>query len=278
MDRSVRAWWADGGVRVLWVEAAGVIAETARRHGVTPATEDGLLRELVLANLLLAAWVKGEERVTLQVRGLAPAFSFYGEVDAAGAFRGRMTPTHAIGVDGLATAQMLTIKYDAVRELYRGQTAFEQESLELAFERHLRTSDQVDVAVSLRADGRAVLLERMPEEPGRPTLDRQAWTELRLVLDADPLLDLPEPTVGATSMWRGAPLRVLDVTPLAFRCRCSDEKVHEMLATLGRDALLAMADEDHGAEIACHFCAEKRKVDEPTLRVIAASVSLTDEH
>ncbi|MFM2162008.1 MAG: hypothetical protein RLZZ383_1520 [Pseudomonadota bacterium] len=278
MDRSVRAWWADGGVRVVWVEARGVIAETARRHGVTPGTEAGLLRELVLANLLLAAWVKGEERATLQVRGLAPTFSFYGEVDAAGAFRGRMTPGHAIGVEGLATAQMLTIKYDAVRELYRGQTAFEQDTLELAFERHLRTSDQVDVAVSLREDGRAVLLERMPDEPGRPTLDREAWTALRLALDADPFVDVPTPEVGATAMWRGATLRVLEVTPLVFRCRCSDEKVHEMLATLGRDALLAMADEDHGAEIACHFCAETRQVDEPTLRAIAASVLLTDEH
>ena len=278
MDRSVRAWWADGGVRVLWVEASGVIAEVARRHAIDAETERGLLRELVLANLLLAAWVKGEERATLQVRGLTPAFSFYGEVDASGAFRGRMTPSEAVATDGLTTAQMLTIKYDAAHELYRGQTAFAQMSVELAFERHLRTSDQVDVAVSLRSDGRAVLLERMPEEPGRPTFDRDAWTALRLALDADPFTDLPAPEVGAESVWRGQPMRVLASTPLAFRCRCSDERVHEMLVSLGRDTLLTMADEDHGAEVACHFCGERRQVDEPTLRLLAASARLTQEH
>lgn len=48
--------------------------------------------------------------------------------------------------------------------------------------------------------------------------------------------------------------KVLEESPLAFKCDCSKERFAEGLASLGKDEIQAIIDEDHGAEVTCQFC------------------------
>ena len=45
-----------------------------------------------------------------------------------------------------------------------------------------------------------------------------------------------------------------------------------MLIGLGAPSLREMADEDHGAEVTCHFCMQARQFTEDELRQMAALV------
>ncbi|HMV69966.1 MAG TPA: Hsp33 family molecular chaperone HslO, partial [Myxococcota bacterium] len=91
----------------------------------------------------------------------------------------------------------------------------------------------------------------------------EAWGPLRArAAHADPLDVIARARVG------DAEVRWLEERPLTWRCRCSDEAVRGMLAGLGADALRELADEDHGAEITCHFCNEVRTLSEAELRAL----------
>lgn len=258
-DRMVRGQVS--GARVLAVDASEAAAETARRHGLELGAATRAA-ELVVANLLLAAWIKGEERSTLQVAG--EGWSFYGEIDAEGRLRARLQPASLILPRPAFDGTMLVLKYDAVRELYRGTTTFRQATVEGALQRHLAQSDQVEVGLCVRVDERGasgLLVERLPDSVGFVSLDDVAWASLRLrvpqvhpqdVLTAGHLADLP--------------VEWLEERPIVWRCRCSDDAVRTMLMSLGDETLRELVEEDHGAEVTCHFCNTVRRFGESELR------------
>ena len=48
--------------------------------------------------------------------------------------------------------------------------------------------------------------------------------------------------------------RILERTPLMYRCTCSRERMEKALISLGKKDLQSLIDEDKGAELVCHFC------------------------
>lgn len=273
-DELVRAWVADGSARALVAECTELLAETVARHGLAGEAVE-LTGDLIVANVLLGAWIKGAERLSLQLQTEQPSASFFGEIDAEGQFRARVrcSPRASATVNGM----MLAIKYDDRTELYRGVTALEHDTVEAALQRHLVQSDQVIAIVRIHAgaDGRAVglMVERMPVEPGRPSLDDPEWEALRSFIASAPADDVASLIDGVVFGALGAhEVEAIDARPLVWRCRCSDLGVRQMLTGLGAPSLREMADEDHGAEVTCHFCMQARQFSEGALLEMAALV------
>ncbi len=270
-DRLTVAMLWNDQARLLWVVASDAASELVDRHTLTGRA--ALLgAELAVANMLMSAWIKGDERVTLQVQAESPKLSFFGETDAQGAFRGQLTPNRIPGVGRTIDGMLLAIKADGEREMYRGVSAIQGETIASALERHLRTSDQVSALVRIDANqgGRVLglMIERVPGATGAAELTEaefvQATSRIR-AMDAERLAT--ELSMGKID---GQPIDVLDIRTLRFRCRCSDDRVDSMLASVGATELQAMIDEDGGAEIRCHFCAEVRHRDVPALQAILA--------
>lgn len=65
----------------------------------------------------------------------------------------------------------------------------------------------------------------------------------------------------------------LEVRPVRWYCGCSRERMAEALAAIGREELTRLADEDHGAELSCHFCESRYHFSEQDLREIIAGLS-----
>ncbi len=243
-----------GGVRLLVVSLPGPAGELASRHGLGPAAR---LRagEGLVAAALLSAHVKGEERLTFDLRCTAPECAGTFEVNGDGRVRGRFRPE---GVpDGAALTGMLSVaKSLGRRELYRGVAEVQGETVEGALQRFLRESQQVDarvrVAVALDADGAieyadGLLVERLPDhDPG-------AFAALVAELDGDLLRVLDELQVGR---FGGGPIDLLGEAELRFDCGCSRAKVEAMIRSLGADEITAMIVEQGGAEVTCHYCNE----------------------
>jgi molecular chaperone Hsp33 len=259
----VRALAGGGAVRVIAVSAGPAADLTAAKHGLRPPAAR-LAAEALLATAMMSTWIKGDERISLQIQSQEPPFSFLGEIDADGNVRARATPPD-LGPTSALRGLMLAIKADGASEIYRGITAIEGTSLAEALQRHLAESTQVDVFlridVGVGEDGRteagAILVERLPESEDLPSMSADAFLAAFGSLRDTPAMD----TLVALAFGKvaGTDVRILEDRPLQWACRCSLVKVENVLASLGLDEIRAMQAEG-GAEVICQFCATPYRV------------------
>jgi len=261
----IRALVAEGAVRVLLVEAHRPAEEARRRHGLGPEAAEVTARTMVAA-ALLSAYLKGEEQLTVQLQGSNPRLAVYVDQTATGDIRARTTPPN-IPVAAPLHGVLVAIKSVHDKELYRGHTEVKG-TVEQALAQHLGQSTQVDAILRVHArvddDGQVVaasglLLERLPDEPGQPSITVEAFDESYGELrSADPGALMTEMAFGRL---QGEPLQILQTSPLTWQCRCSLERVRATLRSLGDHELQQMIDEDGGAEVTCHFCNEAYQLD-----------------
>ena len=271
MDMSTRGLTASDAVRVVVVDAIEVTRETIEIHGLRGGAAT-LAAEIGVAALLMGAHVKGEERITLQLRTERPDASAFAEVDAVGTIRGRVQPSELPPVD-THRGVLVAIKSNAEKELYRGATELRSQSFEAALAEHLHSSQQVQggVVIDIRTGPGGVtraaglLVERLASDPHRPSMEPEEFA--KVFADLGPA-DIEDALNGTL---RGEPIRVLDALPLLWSCRCGRDKVMGMLESLGPNAVREMADEDHGATVTCHFCGDVVEVSEAELRSLLPS-------
>jgi molecular chaperone Hsp33 len=268
----VRGLIGGGAVRLLLVEAHGPADEARRRHTLAASTAH-LTAEAMVAAALLSAHLKDDEELTLQIQGEHPRVSIYVDQTAEGDQRARTTPATLTDADTPPEIQglMLAIKAVHGREVYRGITPIDGR-LEVALSQHLTDSNQVHVVLRLhahvddkgtvRAAG-GVLLELLAAEPGQPSMTPEAFHATYgdlTQMDASALL-----TELAFGSIRGEKLQLLESSSLRWQCRCSEERVLRMIASLGDPEVQSMVDDDHGAEVTCHFCNEVYTLSEAQL-------------
>ena len=58
----------------------------------------------------------------------------------------------------------------------------------------------------------------------------------------------------AEMYFRGLEGEILEESELALVCDCSRRRIEQVLLSMGEKQLREMAQEDHGAELTCHFC------------------------
>lgn len=68
----------------------------------------------------------------------------------------------------------------------------------------------------------------------------------------------------------GFEVEVLDEFEVKYVCGCSKEKIASLIANMPEDELIAMIEEDHGAEAHCRFCNKEYAFTEDELKKILA--------
>ncbi|MEL6343825.1 MAG: Hsp33 family molecular chaperone HslO [Myxococcota bacterium] len=272
-----RGMTADSAVRFLAVDATDAVNEAQRRHGLNAAAAR-LMGDIMVAGLMMSAYIKGEERLTLQLQADTPRLALICDVDAEGGTRARMTPRSLpASWTGVIDGVLMVIKHNANKELYRGMTGIERADMTHALMRHLTESSQVDALLRLHTElddagtvvfSGGLLVERMPPAKDLPHLEPEAFAahygaiqrmdaaQIRAAIAEGALLD--------------APLLVMESRPLTWRCRCSVERIESMLVALGPEELQDMIEKDHGAEVTCHFCNETYAISEDRLTALLA--------
>lgn len=290
-DHLVRAIVRDARVRVICTLSTGVVAESARRHGSSPQVTCALGRALT-SGLLLATLTKGNERVTVQWAGDGPIGSITVDATADGDVRGyalhpdagpplqggRCQVAETLGRHGVVNV----LRDLGLKERYQGQVALTTGEVDEDVEAYLRTSEQVPSAlgceVLLDQEGRVkaaagILVQTLPEG------DPDAVREIQHALRTGRLLELLEAgersaRVLAEQVWGKGPLEWMgEERPVRFQCRCSQERIGEMLQILGTVDLDEMIAENKPAEITCNYCNTKYQVDRPALERIRAQVA-----
>ena len=90
-DHLVRGILGDGMARLFAIDATGV-AEQCRQLHKLRGDAVPLAAEAIVASIVLAGQIKGEERVSMQLQCSRPQCAFIADVDANGGERARFTP------------------------------------------------------------------------------------------------------------------------------------------------------------------------------------------
>lgn len=260
-DQLIRGILGDGLARVFAIDVSGIAEQTRQFHKLRKDAVP-LAAEAVVASIIMAGQIKGEERLSFQMQCSRPQCAFIADVDSTGGIRARFTPeavflSDETGLDGM----ILAIKSLPGKELYRGVTAIETENIVSALNRHIGASAQVDnilnIQVQVADDGSitqavGIMIERLPASA---VSELEASAEF--VVAFDPVREMTASALIEAVKAReieGVPFDVLEETEVKWRCSCGPERVEAVLLSLPVEELTAMLEEDGQAEVICHFC------------------------
>ena len=237
----------------------------------------------------LAAALKFDGSFSLQAKGDGPLSMLLADCTHAGALRGyakvnaeRLAALEARSADALLGKGYLAFTCDQGPDMdrYQGIVAIEGETLTEMTGGYFRNSEQLDTYVKLACAetshgwrASALLLERVAALGG---LERQmaedqqqeAWqtaTILARTISNEELLDdnLPSEQV-LHRLFHAEGLRLDRPKPLSYGCRCSRERLLNVLGGFNTDDLDHMADEGT-ITMTCEFCNFDFRFDRATL-------------
>ena len=271
-------------VKAVAMVATDAIAQAQRRHD-TWSSATAALGRTIIGTQLLASSLKGDERITVQVNGDGPGGKIMADANGRGEMRGYITNPHlslelndtgTLDVRGVVgTNGTITVLKDLnMREPFSGQVPIVDGELGMDFTYYLAVSEQINGAV-----GVSVLVN--PDETVRaaggfmiqllPGASEATISEIERRINEIPmvskLIDQQEQPRDILNRLLGEEnIRVLEEMPVKFHCGCTRERFSAGLMSIGVDDLQHLIDEDHGAEVVCHFCGEKYYFDEAELQ------------
>ena len=208
-----------------------------------------LLGHTTALNVLLGANQKGGGRVTLQVQGTGPVKLLVCDCTAELRIRGMAayeTLESAANERGLLGDGRLSVTLEDLKsgKFYQSLVPLEGETMQDIFLHYLTQSEQLPAFLRLYADGGALcglLLEKLP---GADRRDPDGWnrvTHLAATLTLEETRDA-QPYDLLTRLFPEELMRVFRLHAVEYHCPYDEEKVKDMLRSLGRaevDSILA---------------------------------------
>jgi molecular chaperone Hsp33 len=239
-------------------------------HRAYPDAIRETLGEAVVASLLLAATIKFEGVLSLQLQGDGPMHLLLVQC------------TSGLGVRGLARYRDLsagssrkisdlsgdgnltvTLETDDGAQRYQGIVPIEGDRLAESLQGYFQNSEQLPTRLWLHADAlgaSGMLLQKLPGATALPPADaaalEDAWARVQLIGDTltkEELRTLADAEI-LHRLFNEDDLRLFEPSPVYFRCRCSRERVAGMLQGLGEVETRSVIAERGKVEVHCDFC------------------------
>jgi len=248
-----------------------LVEHLRKQHDTYPTTTAALGRTLT-AGAIMGAMLKGQEKLTIQVKGDGPVGQIVVDANADGEVRGYVDNPHVqlpsndkgkLDVAGAVgrSGHIHIIKDLGMKEPYRGSTPIVSGELGEDFTYYFAVSEQTPSAVGL---GVLVDTDNCVIHAGGfivqllPGLTDAEITRLENALGMLPpvtaLLDQGETPEGMLRWIVGDDLIIHDTMELTFKCLCSLDRVEQTLVSLGESELQQIIEEDGKAEVTCQFC------------------------
>jgi molecular chaperone Hsp33 len=278
--------------RVVIANTQEIVQKITASHQTTP-TASAVLGRTLTAGLLLASSLKGEEKYTIRLSGDGPIQEVVVDATSKGTVRGYVShpsvhlPPKANGkldVSGaIGTKGLLTIVKHTENDLnFTGQTPFISGEIAEDFTHYLVTSEQIPSAMGLGVlvnpdesiqEAGGFLIQALPgvRETTLANLEHHLATVssmTHLLKQTHDLLSLAKIITGDEA------LKVLEYRDVSFACTCSLKRTEETLMLLGKDELLSMIQDQHGADVHCNFCNAHYAFDEKDLTRLIRELTL----
>lgn len=283
-DQLIRGTAMNGKVRAFAVRTTQLVDELRRRHDTYP-TATAALGRTVTAAAMMGAMLKGQEKLSIMVKGNGPIGQIAVESNASGEVCGYVHNPHvhlpsnsmgkldvagAVGTEGFIDV----IKDLGLKEPYRGSIPIVSGELGEDFTYYFAVSEQTPAAVGL---GVLVDTDNSVIVAGGfiiqllPGLTDAEITEIENAIGAMPSVTaLLEQGLEPEEMlrWLLPDAIVLEKLDINFACQCSRDRVEQTLVSLGQHELERLIEEDEQAEVVCHFCNEAYAFNKDELQEI----------
>ena len=254
-------------IRGEMVQLAATWQAVTERHDY-PAPLRQVLGELMAAGALLAATLKFEGTMILQLHGSGPVKLIVVECSSGHAMRATAKWDGDIPEGKLRTLLgngrfAISLVPESGQQSYQGVVDLNADSIAAALEHYMATSEQIATRIWLASDDNrsaGLLLQKLPE---RESADDDAWPRaehLASTVKPEELLGL-EPQQLLHRLFHEEDLRVFEPRPVFFRCSCSRDRVVDMLRMLGRDEVRGVIAERGEVEVHCEFCNRRYAFD-----------------
>lgn len=264
-----------------------------------------LVAETTVLTMLLSSMLKYDGIFTLQARGdgaigmIVADMVSNGDLRACATFDETRLNLSREALNALKTpegsdnhlAQYLgqgylafTVDQAGNEERYQGVVPLEGSSLVDCVQYYFAQSEQIrtgiKIAVGLRDGvwrGAGIMLQTMPEDDGYQenfpigNVQEDGWRRAMTLLGScteDELLDIGLSTNDLLfRLFHEDGVRVYDPAPVRKKCRCSAERVENVVSTLSEDDRTYLI-KDGAIEVSCEFCSALYRLDPKTGRVL----------
>lgn len=285
-DQLIKALAYDDQIRLFVVDATQTVSQAQTYHDTWHTATAALGRSLV-ATLLLAANLKGEDKLGVQIKGSGPLGMLVTDGNSRGEVRGYVNNPHvalelnsegkldvatAVGLPGLLQVR----RNIAGGEPFTGQVSLISGELGEDFTYYMAVSEQTPSAFGL-----SVLInpdEKVLSAGGfmiqvLPGASEETLNELeKKIASLGKLSDLIDQSQGLSYLLEKLVgqdnYRVIDKQQVAYSCPCNKESFAESMTVISSEEIVEMIEEDRGAEVCCHFCNQKYFFNEEELKQI----------
>lgn len=280
-----------GRIRVFIASTTNMV-ETARKiHNTSPTATAAIGRSLTAATLMSAMMKNERDTLTLQISGNGPAGRIlivaknngytkgeilHPEADVPSRDDGKLDVGLLVGNEGTVTTIMdlgLKEPYVGMSKLVSGEIAEDIAHYYVYSEQQptvVSLGVLVDKDITVRSAG-GYIIQLLPGHTEEDiVLIEEALSKIKPV---STLIDegcKPEDILKI--IFKDFEMEILQKKEIEYRCDCSKGKIESVLRSLGKQAISEMIEEDHGAEVICHFCNKKYNFNESELAKIMIDI------
>lgn len=235
------------------------------------------LGEAVAASVLLAATLKFDGTLSLQLQGRGPMHLMLAQCSSELGVRAVARYRESVDERDLAVLSgegnlSVTLENEDLSQRYQGVVPLSGARLAECLQGYFENSEQLPTRLWLHASQNGVsgmLLQRLPADsleqregasvaairPNAAEIE-DAWHRVQLLGDTlkpEELEALSDKTI-LKRLFAEDDLRLFEPAPVFFRCRCSRERVVTMLRALGAEEIRSLIAERGRVEVHCDFC------------------------
>ena len=282
----------NGQARAILIESTTLVQRAMDTHKLSRIATAALGRTLTATAMMGSMLKNDNESVSVQIKGGGPIgtvlavahgdLTVKGYVDNPGIDlprTGKKLPVGAaVGHDG----RMTVVKDLGLREPYVGQVRLVSGEIAEDFAMYFTASEQTPSLVSLgvlvndtqvEAAG-GLIIQMMPGASEAAIASIENSTGMFMDISATMKEYHLEGAVDQLLMHLQP--KVLEKRVPRYRCDCSRERIERMLVSLGAEELQSMIDEQHGAQVDCHFCLKRYKFSEDELKALLQAATIRE--
>jgi molecular chaperone Hsp33 len=284
-DHIVRATAASGAVRAFAAVTKDLVQKAHIIHDTSGVATAALGRTLTAAAMMGRMFKSEKDTLTIQIKGDGPIGGIVVVSDAQSNVRGYVhepriyLPLNAAGKFDVGGAvgkngYLNVIKDLGLKEPYVGYVQLVSGEIGEDMAYYFASSEQIPTVVSLgvlvdtdenviTAGGYIIQLMPGADESIIDFIEDKVFLADSITCM---LSDGMDGEAVLNSLLGEKELQITDRLPCKYQCNCSRERMERNLISLGAKELTDMADEQHGAELQCHFCNTKYQFTEAELR------------
>ena len=277
----------NGKISIVCINATNLVEKARKIHDLSPVATAAFGRLLTITALMGQEMKNKEDKLTIQIQGNGPIGRMLTTANNSPKVKGYVANPYvdlplnefgkldvggAVGIDGYINV----IKDIGLKEPYVGVSPLTSGEIADDFTNYFVNSEQTRTAVALgvlvnkdgvrRAGG--YIITPMPDATDEEIANVEksifeAGAISKMLNEGLSLLEIAKKVTGDKNV------KVIeDIKTPEYECDCSKERMLEGLATLDKNTIKEIIEEDGKAEVVCHFCNKKYEFSKEELEEI----------